>query len=483
MSRKTSITSARSKATARGYELLDAEFRGYKHQHSFRCAANHVFLARAGNIFSGVAGCRDCWENRRGDHTRIDESHILEAAERFECQVVTDLSSFKNTKQRIDVVCGGGHAFDIEVGYLLGTKVKVLCAVCRDDNEPERIAKNGIARLEKLVEKHGGTVLSTWEEWPGDRGKCRIHCPMDAGHEFKASLSNIRKGNFCDIHKQRRKVWNLQMLQHAAAERGGACLSPEYHGTTEKHLWKCIAGHEWKAEAYRVVTEGTWCPHCPKKGELRCRAIFSQIFGVDFASQRPDWLREAADTPRLELDGYGLEYVIPSGPHMGLGIAFEYQGRQHYDATVFHSSQEAFEDQVRRDEIKRLRCKQNGVVLIEVPYFDKPYAPDDLLFPIVYDLLRAAEVPIPVHVAQTQAENYSSDYRSTFMTIVAEKGYTLFDEYAGEGVQLNMLCPIGHAIRPTPFNVRRSTTFICRRCKVGNLRRRVERQRADGTKQ
>ena len=99
-------------------------------------------------------------------------------------------------------------------------------------------------------------------------------------------------------------------------------------------------------------------------GELKCREVLEKIFQVPFSKCRPDFLHNvvtSTDTSsyRLELDCYNPE----------LAIAVEYNGRQHYEfVPFFHRTRDAFYNQKYRDEIKRIKCRENGVTLIEVPY-------------------------------------------------------------------------------------------------------------------
>jgi hypothetical protein len=61
----------------------------------------------------------------------------------------------------------------------------------------------------------------------------------------------------------------------------------------------------------------------------------------------------------LELDCYNDQ----------LRLAVEYNGAQHYKyIPYFHKNKEAFYNQKYRDELKRLRCKELGIVLIDIPY-------------------------------------------------------------------------------------------------------------------
>ena len=71
---------------------------------------------------------------------------------------------------------------------------------------------------------------------------------------------------------------------------------------------------------------------------------------------RPDWLG------RQSLDLY-----IPS-----LRTAIEYQGIQHYRSIEFFGGEEALLARQELDQLKRQRCEENEVRLIEWPYMLEP---------------------------------------------------------------------------------------------------------------
>ena len=51
-----------------------------------------------------------------------------------------------------------------------------------------------------------------------------------------------------------------------------------------------------------------------------------------------------------------------------LNLFFEYQGKQHYDMISFFGGIRGFFERKERDREKRLACKENGIILIEIPY-------------------------------------------------------------------------------------------------------------------
>lgn len=97
------------------------------------------------------------------------------------------------------------------------------------------------------------------------------------------------------------------------------------------------------------------------KGETECKRVLEKIFNKPFNKVRPDFLRNqvTGNTNNLEIDCFNDE----------LKIGLEYNGRQHYDfIPFFHRNKETFYNQKYRDELKRIKCRDNGILLIEVPY-------------------------------------------------------------------------------------------------------------------
>lgn len=87
--------------------------------------------------------------------------------------------------------------------------------------------------------------------------------------------------------------------------------------------------------------------------EYVCRRFFEVIFNVEFPKKHPIWLKG------LEFDGY----------NENLGLAFEYQGRQHYEyIKFFQKTYNDFLIQVERDKRKEYLSKENKVILFIIPY-------------------------------------------------------------------------------------------------------------------
>jgi hypothetical protein len=93
-------------------------------------------------------------------------------------------------------------------------------------------------------------------------------------------------------------------------------------------------------------------------GEENCRKIFEELTGYKFISVRPNFLKNPLTGYNLELDGYCEE----------LKIAWEYQGIQHYEEGYFGND---LKYQQWKDEVKRLLCIREGIILITIPYTER----------------------------------------------------------------------------------------------------------------
>jgi len=93
--------------------------------------------------------------------------------------------------------------------------------------------------------------------------------------------------------------------------------------------------------------------------QITCKAMEELHEGKPFKKARPDFLVNPETGKRLEIDCYNDE----------LKIGAEYNGIQHYVfPNPFHTSKNAFDAQLRRDQTKADLCKVAGVKLYTVPH-------------------------------------------------------------------------------------------------------------------
>lgn len=300
-------------------------------------------------------------------------------------------------------------------------------------------------------------------------GKAKVLWQCASGHQWKSTWQNIaHRNSWCPTCWQ--PQYNIDDCVSLAASRGGRCLSTLYH--TGKLEWECSDGHTWLAKRCDLMS-GRWCPTCASgRSERTCRQVLEIMFRAQFPKVRPAWL-VTSNGGRLELDGY----------NEGLGIAFEYQGRQHYEPTKQYTAAEVAATQ-ERDAAKRAACFKRRISLIVVPEFRKLYDLESILRQIETSVLGTADLReyarnpprwagyllIPKGWANSRPTMLNQVYSPSTTTIgtdilatMAERrGRCLSQRYTNTVTPMEWECEHGHRWEATWFRIRSGAW--CARC-------------------
>jgi len=202
--------------------------------------------------------------------------------------------------------------------------------------------------VQKLVESKDGKCLST--KYINNRIKMRWECKY--GHIFEMSYGAIQQGQWCPKCAPNSPVYIGDMYK-LAGEMGGKCLSSNYTNANTKLQWQCgKCDGVWEATPSNIQ-QGKWCPYCLYKKEQKFREVMEEYFDAEFPRKRPKWLLNENNN-RIELDGYNEE----------LGVAFEYQGGQHFNENHYFNKSGNFDKTKRHDKIKKEVCEKRGIILL-----------------------------------------------------------------------------------------------------------------------
>jgi hypothetical protein len=158
----------------------------------------------------------------------------------------------RSTHEKLEWRCAQDHRF-----LKRPTQVKAggWCWRCRS------VVPGDLGRMRRIARERGGECLSS--KYVNAATKLRWRCRE--GHEWRAAPGSIIQGTWCPIcgvrggHSLARL--SIAIMRALAAERGGACLSKEYHGSKVRLRWRCARGHTWSALPFNV-RKGGWCPAC-----------------------------------------------------------------------------------------------------------------------------------------------------------------------------------------------------------------------------
>ena len=307
----------------------------------WRCALGHEWSASLHSIRNTNTWCPQCAGNAR---LTLEHANSFAADRGGEC-----LSSlYANAKTLLTWRCGVGHEWRASLNSVKNKRT--WCPYC---------AGTGPLSLEianNLAAKRGGECAST--RYSNAKRLLSWRCSI--GHQWRANLNCVKNRRTWCPYCAGNAPLSLEIARKLAAERRGLCLSGVYV-SCEGHLdWRCADGHEWSASLHNVKNHNTWCPYCAvSKSERDVRSIFETIFsGCKFIRCRPQFLARHRGG-RLEVDGYCN----------ALQLAFEYNGRQHYEhVDYFHRNGNTLAATAARDELKRGLCYTHGICLVVIPH-------------------------------------------------------------------------------------------------------------------
>ena len=429
-------------ANSRGGVCLSKRYIDTKTKLRWRCAAGHEWRAIPSSIKLGY-WCRMCGSQRAGrlKALTIEMMHKIAAERGGEC-----LSKiYKNNLTKLRWRCKHGHEWEAVPGSIIGTKLRKgsWCRFCVG-KLPKDLA---LQELKKLAVSRGGILLS--KRYKNALSHLRWQCAK--GHKWKAVSSSIKTGRWCPVCGGSFPL-NIRQMQKAAHTFGGRCLSKKYINIDAHLRWRCVEGHEWPAKPYHVLT-GHWCPICSSGiSERICRALLERMMGVPFPKTRPSWLKNERGR-QMELDGYALP----------LGLAFEYQGYQHYQLVPYlHSTLERFKQRQKDDERKRQLCLQHGVTLLEIPYHVSHDKLQELLVEKLNGLKHRLTIDSsPVKIAQLGV--WKRKHMEEMQGIAAARGGKLLSKfYINNQTKLRWRCAEGHIWEAVPGSVKQGTW--CRLC-------------------
>lgn len=321
---------------------MDGDFKSLMAVEKFRCKKGHVEETSLLNLFHRKHGCQQC---------RIEEKKDAVSDWAKKNGLIINGTVPNNKKELVKWECKACKGFEVQ-SPLVMMKRKNPCWTC--------YGKQVIGKVKETAIAKGGTCLSV--EYKGSKELLMMKCNVADHPSWKIDPFSIINGSWCK-YCSKSPPRTIEDARRVAEEKGGQCLSIEYKGYQEPMQWKCSNGScATFTSSFNSVSMGQWCPTCKNKGENIARQLMKEIFGKDFPSAYPEWLRRKKQGRPMQLDGYCPE----------LGFAFEYQGLQHSSRSKYlHATEEAFEAQKKRDEEKKLRCIKNNVVLVEIPQFSR----------------------------------------------------------------------------------------------------------------
>jgi len=319
-------------AEDKGGKCLSEEYININTKLKWKCSIGHVWESIPGPILYKGSWCPCCI----GRNKTIKDMQKLAEENNGKCLS----NKYINANTKLQWQCREGHIWKATPSNIQQGE---WCAKCNGGYTLN------IQYMQKLAEENNGKCLS--EEYKNDE-EANLQWQCSEGHVWEAPYRHIRNGYWCPICLDlKEKKEFLKNAQKIAQKNNGKLLSKKYIGSKVKLKWQCEKNHIFYT-SYNSIQQGRWCPHCFSKSEQKFRETIEELLNVEFPRKRPQWLLNENDN-RLELDGYSED----------LGIAFEYQGYQHFEK-MYYDRKETFEKRQKHDKIKKEACKKKGIILL-----------------------------------------------------------------------------------------------------------------------
>lgn len=345
---------------------------------TWTCSIHGDFSAKYNDVKNGHTWCPKC-----SGHARITEEDYHQIAKNHDPNGDWDESKGlpKNVNTDTTWICSIHGKFTAMFRSIKNNYS--WCPKCWEISR--KITKEEYHQIAKIHDINGD-----WDETCGLPEKTTIEttwlCSIHG--KFLASFNHVKNcSTWCQKCAGNARVTKEQYHQAASIHGGNWDESKDIPNNINTNTtWICLIHGKFLASFSNVKHNHSWCPKCASfRSETMCGKLFERFFEeklgrkVKFEKIRPTWLRNPGTGCCLELDGYNEDFQI----------AFEYQGRQHYEyIPYFHESKESFEELRRRDELKRKLISEKNVKFIEIPYHIGDYRNEKALEKYIYDHLQ-----------------------------------------------------------------------------------------------
>lgn len=333
---------------------------------------------------------------------------------------------------------------------------KSWCKKCYNDRRSSTQIQYTIKDMNQIARERGGKNAKCLSpKYLGAHKKLVWLCPVHGTFQMAPNNVRIQKSwcHKCADSKRRLKSnrGSIEELRKIANKRGGKLLSNRYINQNTKYEFVCKYGHPWMATAASIKHMGSWCPKCNTgAGEVITRIILSRLFDDPFNKDRPSWLINPKTNRALELDGYSER----------LGIAFEYQGEQHYKADGFLiKSEKQLLQRKELDHFKVIACKNNKVKLLVIEESIKKRSIDKLKAIIAREL-KINRVPFSIEKLKSielgDVDLYTSRtdiYKKILESTVEKKNGIMLTVFISSTHPMKFKCSNKHTFTSRPTYV------------------------------
>lgn len=291
------------------------------------------------------------------------EEFIRRCYEKYGNDFDYSLVNYENPKSRIKIKCNTcGQVFEVRADHFLYDKRKGCCPLCKY----EFLRKNFSFTKEQFVDKAKKLYGDVYDY--SSVNYVNMHTPVIIidrdGNSYSIVPMIFLNGTF------RRK----KRIKDTKTERGILFIekSKKIHGNKYDYSKVsyinartrvkivCPIHGDFEQKPYHHVS-GVGCPYCNRSlGEEKVEKVLKD-YNIKFLKQH----KLKNENIFCVNNYFYVDFFIPTQ-----NIVIEYNGQQHYQATGYFGGEKKLQYTKERDMALRQYCKEHGIKLIEIPYWD-----------------------------------------------------------------------------------------------------------------
>jgi hypothetical protein len=392
-------------------------------------------------------GCKKCASRIGSSKQKLNSNEIIAGALKLGIEI--SLGDYINISQKVACRCSKcDHEWTTTIDCIRSGRG------CKKCGRKRATTKNSLTEEEirQRLKRLGISLLSTY-----NNNHEKIHIQFKkCGHSRWVTWNQIQQGGGCGDCAPNKKL-TLDDYE-AVAKRFGGKLISNPSSVVAKLLWECSEGHQFRRSIRPMLRFNTFCTKCNDAwGESLCRSVLEKSFKKPFDRVRPINLRSPKGIP-LELDCFNEE----------LAIALEHQGVHHLKRQPNWQTVEQFELCQQHDQLKRIYCKKNGILLIEIPEVGAITAPEmvpKLIDKAIEDSGRKSPKGIrEIDVSSLNIKTRRRQYTDSVLRAAKLLDLEILDSPGLAEQKVRVLCKNGHETQKTLRSILQGR--MCNTCKL-----------------
>lgn len=347
------------------YDYSKVDYKGVKEKVCIICSEHGEFWQNPKDHYGKKAGCPKCGIKAMKEKTSdTKDEFIKKAKDKWGDLYNYDKVNYINSKTKVEIICSKhGEFWQRPNDHLSGYG----CPKCGIEKNAYNHTTSVEDFAKDLLIKFGNKIRINQSTYTNLYTPAEFICPIHGSFINKpAWVYKTRHG--CPkcgyIEGGRAKALTTEEFIEKAKNVYGDYYNyskVEYEQTEKEVCIICPEHGEFFIRPHSFLN-GCHCPKCSASlGELKI-INYLDNHNISYKFQYSLDVEEIARKTSIVILDFYLEYK-------GVTFIIEFNGIQHYEHIEFFHTEEEFEDQLRRDQKLREYCKQNNIVLIEIPYF------------------------------------------------------------------------------------------------------------------